>query len=143
MNTAALLLMQDGVKHTVHFNYIVLIKTLYYRLTLSTVHKINDEVNLVDVHGRVETLAGAKFMMILVFGWVSFLLSWMFNIMYYRVHPSAVDFNPSRARARLFIYIAGRRVKLPGYRVDNYRGDKITIRAPTTASTIDMGMAML
>ena len=117
--------------------------TLYYRLTFSTVLNIKDDMKLVDVHGRVEILTGDQVMMILVSGWVSFLLSWMFNIMYYRVHPSAVDFNPSRARARLFIYIAGRRVKLPGYRADNYRGDKITIRAPTTASTIDMGMAML
>ena len=117
--------------------------TLYYRLTFSTVLNIEDDMKLVDVHGRVEILTGDQVKMILVSGWVSFLLSWMFNIMYYRVHPSAVDFNPSRARARLFIYIAGRRVKLPGYRADNYRGDKITIRAPTTASTIDMGMAML
>ena len=96
-------------------------------------------MSLVDVHGRVEGLASDQVMMILVSGWVSFLLSWMFNIMYYRVHPSAVDFNPSRSRARLFIYILGRRVKLPGYRADNYRGDKITIRAK---STIDMGLGM-
>ena len=35
----------------------------------------------------------------------SFLLSWMFNIMYYYIaHPSAVDFNLSRSRARLFIF---------------------------------------
>merc|ERR1719350_705615 len=100
-------------------------------------------MSLVDVHGRVRLLTDHQVHVTLVIGWVSFLLSWMFNIMYYRVHPSAVDFNPSRARARLFIYILGRRVKLPGYRADNYRGDRVTIRAPTTALTIDMDMAIL
>ena len=120
---------------------------LDYRLTISTVLNISDEMTMVDVHGRVldKILTGYLVWVILITGWVSFLLSWMFNIMYYRVHPTAVDFNPSRSRARLFIYILGRRVKLPGYRDDNDRS-KNTIRALKTATTtasMPMDMVML
>ena len=104
-------------------------------------------MTIVDLHGRVrhEMLTGYKVWIILITGWVSFLLSWMFNIMYYRVHPSAVDFKPSRSRARLFIYILGERVKLPGYRDDNDRSEntvRILKRATTTVS-MPMDMVML
>ena len=90
-------------------------------------------MSLVDVHGRVRLLTEHQVHVTLVIGWVSFLLSWMFNIMYYRVHPSAVDFNPSRSRARLFIYILGRRIKLPGYRADNEINDKRSLRRADTS----------
>ena len=120
---------------------------LDYRLTISTVLNISDEMTIVDVHGRVndKILTGYLVRVILITGWVSFLLSWMFNIMYYRVHPSAVYFNPSRSRARLFIYILGRRVKLPGYQDDNDRS-KNTIRAlkmATTTASMPMDMILL
>ena len=120
---------------------------LDYRLTISTVLNISDDMTMVDVHGRVhdKILTRDLVRVILITGWFSFLLSWMFNIMYYRVHPTAVDFNPSRSRARLFIYILGRRVKLPGYRDDNDRS-KNTIRALKTATTtasMPMDMVML
>ena len=90
-------------------------------------------MSLVDVHGRVRLLTDQQVHVTLVIGWVSFLLSWVFNIMYYRVHPSAVDFNPSRSRARLFIYILGRRIKLPGYRADNEINDKRSLRRADTS----------
>ena len=60
--------------------------------------------------------------MIMMFGWVAFFASWISNIFYYKVHPSAVDFNPWRFRFKLFIYFLGRKVKLPGYR-GWYRGE--------------------
>ena len=92
-------------------------------------------MSIVDMNGRFRPLTGHQVHVTLVIGWVSFLLSWMFNIMYYRAHPSAVDFHPSRSRARLFIYILGQRIELPGYRAANFIDDKLSIRrADTTVS---------
>ena len=64
-----------------------------FRLTVSTVLNLSDDMLINDVNGRPHPLSQDHVQMILVIGWVSFILSWMFNILYYRVHPSAVDFN--------------------------------------------------
>ena len=66
-----------------------------------------------DVNGRPHDLTQYQVQMIMTFGWAAFFLSWISNILYYKVHPSAVDFNPRRSK--LFIYFLGRKVKLPGY----------------------------
>ena len=61
--------------------------------------------------------------MILVIGWVSFLLSWISNIIYYKFHPSGVDFDVGRSKSRLFIYFLGKKVSMPGYKEENEVGD--------------------
>ena len=94
-----------------------------FRLTVSTLLNLSDDMLINDVNGRPHPLSQDHVQMILVIGWVSFLLSWMFNIMYYRVHPSAVDFNLKSFKAKLFIWILGKRVKLPGYQVE-YNDDR-------------------
>ena len=71
-----------------------------------------------DVNGRPHNLTQYQVQMIMMFGWAAFFLSWISNILYYKVHPSAVDFNPKKSRSKLFIYFLGRKVKLPGYRPD-------------------------
>ena len=73
-----------------------------------------------DVNGRPHPLTQYQVQMILVIGWVCFFLSWICNIIYYKVHPSGVDFNLGRSKSRLFIYFLGKKVKLPGYKEEKY-----------------------
>ena len=81
-----------------------------------TILNLSDEMTIKDVNGRAHPMTMYQVILILVIGWVSFLLSWIFNLIYYKVHPSAVDFNFGRSKAKLFLYFFGRKVKLPGYK---------------------------
>ena len=72
-------------------------------------------MKIIDVNGRPHTLTQYQVQNMLVISWVFFLLSWIFNILYYKVHPSAVDFNLKRSRAKLFIYVLGKKCKLPWF----------------------------
>ena len=88
---------------------------MIFRLTIHTYSSLTDEQSIVDVNGRLHSLTKHHVAVILIVGWTSFIMSWIFNIAYYKVHPSAVDFNLKRARARLFIYLLGYKINLPGY----------------------------
>ena len=46
-------------------------------------------------------------------GWAAFLGSWLMNILFYKVHPSSVDFS---YREKLYIHILGEKRLLWGYR---------------------------
>ena len=81
-------------------------------------------MEIIDVNGRPHSLTQYHVHMILVIGWVSFLLSWISNIIYYKFHPSGVDFNVGRSSSRLFIYFLGKKVKLPGYKEEIDFGDE-------------------
>ena len=84
-------------------------------------------MEITDINGRPHRLMQYQVQMILVIGWVSFLLSWICNIIYYKFHPSGVDFNVGRSRSRLFIYFLGQKVNLPGYKEENEGGDENTV----------------
>ena len=46
----------------------------------------------------------------LMIGWISFIISWCFNLLFYKLHPSSVDFDKGRFRAQKgFIHIRGRK----------------------------------
>ena len=85
---------------------------------MSTALNFKNTMEIKDVNGRPHDLTQYQVQIIMVIGWVAFFLSWISNILYYKVHPSAVDFNPRRSRSKLFIYFLGRKVKLPGYHPD-------------------------
>ena len=53
--------------------------------------------------------------MILV-GWAAFLGSWLMNILFYKVHPSAVDCSKKGVREKLFIHVQGKKRFIWGYR---------------------------
>ena len=82
-----------------------------------------------DVNGRLHSLTQYHVVMIIIIGWTSFIMSWIFNIAFYKVHPSAVDFKLKRARARLFIYLFGYKFNLPGY-LDNWQTPVLTSEGP-------------
>ena len=57
-------------------------------------------------------------------GWVAFLGAWLMNLLFYKVHPSSVEFS---YKEKLFIHILGRKRFLCGYRDPKAKGrsDKI------------------
>ena len=54
-------------------------------------------------------------------GWMAFLGSWLMNILFYKVHPSAVDCSMKGVREKLFIHVQGKKRFLWGYR--NAKGE--------------------
>ena len=84
---------------------------------------MNDDVKIVDLNGRPSYLSQFEVHMILLIGWGAFIISNLLNMVHYTVHPSEVDFNLSRFRTRLFVYVLGKRIELPGYVNDSvYEG---------------------
>ena len=49
-------------------------------------------------------------------GWMAFLGSWLMNFLFYKFHPSNVDFSKKGIRDKLFIHIQGQKWYLCGYR---------------------------
>ena len=57
-------------------------------------------------------------------GWMAFLGSWLMNILFYKVHPSSVDFSKKGMREKLFIHVQGEKRFLPGYKKWESKGEK-------------------
>ena len=51
--------------------------------------------------------------MMMLIGWAAFLGSWGMNILFYKVHPSSVEFS---FREKLYIHILGKKRFLWGYK---------------------------
>ena len=60
-------------------------------------------------------------------GWTAFLGSWLMNILFYKVHPSSVDFSEKGMREKLFIHDQGEKRFLWGYRNRDSEGEKYCI----------------
>ena len=58
-------------------------------------------------------------------GWMAFLGSWLMNLLFYKVHPSSVDFSKKGMREKLFIHVQGEKRYLPGYK--DSKGEKYFI----------------
>ena len=55
-------------------------------------------------------------------GWMAFMGSWLMNVLFYKVHPSSVDFSKKGMREKLFIHVQGEKRYLPGYK--DSKGEK-------------------
>ena len=88
-------------------NYINLINATISRLTISTCMRITDNMKLIDVNGFEHEITRHHINMMMAVGWASFFLAWILNIVYYALHPSAVDFNLSRLRKKLTVGVIG------------------------------------
>ena len=86
------------------------------RLSISTELFITNNMKLIDVNGYPHDLTPYQVRMMIAFGWIAFFLSWMFNVLFYAVHPSAVDFNLKRLREKCYTYVLGRKIHLLGRR---------------------------
>ena len=58
-------------------------------------------------------------------GWMAFMGSWLMNVLFYKVHPSSVDFSKKGMREKLFIHVQGEKRYLCGYR--GLKGEKYCI----------------
>ena len=73
---------------------------------------VTDEMKLIDVNGNPHVMTPRQVGVMIIIGWASFLLAWIMNIMFYKVHPSSVDFSLSGLCKKMFIYICGRKISL-------------------------------
>ena len=51
--------------------------------------------------------------MIMLTGWVAFLLAWVSTVLFYKTHPSGVESGTSQ---KLFLYVFGKKKYLCGYK---------------------------
>ena len=73
-------------------------------------------MRLIDVNGNPHPMTKFQVRMMILIGWVAFILAGFMNVLFYTVHPSFVDFNPKRFKERCFIYFFGRKVVFFGKR---------------------------
>ena len=81
-------------------------------MTISTIVNVTEEMKLIDVNGNPHVMTPHQVSVMITIGWVSFLSAWVMNILFYKVHPSSVDFSLSGLCKKMFIYICGRKVSL-------------------------------
>ena len=67
-------------------------------------------MRLIDVNGNSHPMTKYQVRMMMLLGWVAFLFAWVMNILFYKVHPSAVDFSPKRFKDRCFLYVVGKKM---------------------------------
>ena len=73
---------------------------------------VTDEMKLIDVNGNPHVMTPRQVSVMIIIGWASFLFAWIMNIMFYKVHPSSVDFSLSGLCKKMFIYVFGRKIFL-------------------------------
>ena len=73
-------------------------------------------MRLIDVNGNPHPLTRFQVRMMIMIGWLAFLLAGLMNILFYKVHPSFVDFNPKRFKDKCVIYVFGRKIVFFGSR---------------------------
>ena len=71
---------------------------------------LSDSMWLIDVNGNPHQITKFQVRMMILVGWLAFLLAGIMNVLFYKVHPSYVDFHPKRFKEKCFIYIFGRKI---------------------------------
>ena len=84
------------------------------RLTVSIETSLSDNMRLIDVNGNPHPLTKFQVRMMIMIGWLAFLLAGMMNILFYSIHPSFVDFSPKRFKEKCFIYFFGSKINFFG-----------------------------
>ena len=67
------------------------LKDFFYRLTIWTAVLMTDEMKLIDVTGKAHSISKRSTRLILVAGWIFFVVSSIFHCIFYKIHPSATD----------------------------------------------------
>ena len=83
---------------------------LLLRLTVSIEASLSDSMSLIDVNGNPHPMTKFQVRIMIMIGWLTFLLAALMNILFYKVHPSFVDFKPKRFKERCFIYLFGKKI---------------------------------
>ena len=86
---------------------------------------VTNTTNLFTVHLCIRIhLYIPQVRVMMAVGWMAFLGSWLMNILFYKVHPSSVDFSKKGMREKLFIHVQGEKRFLPGYKKWESKGEK-------------------
>ena len=85
-------------------------QSFFFRLTVSIEASLSDNMRLIDVNGNPHPMTKFQVRMMIMIGWLAFLLAGLMNILFYKFHPSFVDFNPKRFKEKCFIYVLGRKI---------------------------------
>ena len=83
--------------------------SLLLRLTVSIEASLSDNMRLIDLNGNPHPMTKFQVRMMMLIGWLAFLSAALMNILFYKVHPSFVDFSPKRFQNKCFIYFFGRK----------------------------------
>ena len=65
-------------------------------MTIHTILEISDEMIILDGYGVQHQITRGNVHHLLTGGWIFFLAAWVFNIIFYVMHPNAVDFSFQR-----------------------------------------------
>ena len=79
-------------------------------LTVSHENFQQDDMKIMDFYGVSHKLGWSTVVMILVAAWLSAVLSFILDILYYKLHPSAVDLS---LKKKTSVYIFGVRRRVP------------------------------
>ena len=74
---------------------------IFYRLTIWTAVLMTTEMKLIDVTGKAHPISKRSTRLILVAGWIFFGISFGFNYIFYKIHPSATDISLEAIKRRL------------------------------------------
>ena len=61
-------------------------------------------MTITDISGNDHPLRRPHVIVMLAVGWACFLASWMVNLAYYKVHPSAVDVFSLSDKRKLYVF---------------------------------------
>ena len=71
-------------------------------------------MKIIDVNGLEHGITCYHISMMMLAGWICFLLSSLLNIVYYAIHPSGVDFNKERFYRRFYFYFCASKIVICG-----------------------------
>ena len=105
-------------------------------------------MKLVDVNGMVHEINCYHISMMLLAGWICFLLSFILNIVYYAIHPSGVDFNKERFDKRFYFHLCGTEIGMCGPKVSQMKDvvqekENLAKRKDNSSHVIDIEMENL
>ena len=86
---------------------------MYFRLTVTTEIFMTDDMKLIDINGYKHDMTKRQVRIMYTLGFIAFILSWIMNLCYYKVHPSAVDFRLKTFKEKCFIYVLGEKKRIP------------------------------
>ena len=84
----------------IHYIGYIFLKINSFRLTVSIEASLSDSMRLIDVNGNPHPLTKFQVRMMIMIGWLAFLLAGLMNVLFYNDHPSFVDFSPKRFKEK-------------------------------------------
>merc|ERR1712032_724682 len=97
------------VKQTIYF---LMFFVLNLGLSIATELSMKEDMKLIDINGIPHPLSPGQVGVMMAIGWICFLLSWAFNALFYKLHPSSIDFDKERFGERFHVHLRGHKKTL-------------------------------